>query len=409
MPKMTIRVFIVAVIVLVIFFSLATLWAVKNVSIPIVSRSEYSQSTIGAGTYLAKIVSITDEGQITLGEHEQLYQTMLVSVLQGKYSGRQFSVTYGTTQLRSDSTRFTPEQKIYIVVSAGADGELHAYYADFDRSKVLLLLLFSFIVSVLALGRRKGLGSIVSLCFSMFIILGYIIPHILAGDNPVSTSLIGSGVLLGFSLYITYGWNLKTHASVISMIFTLIITGSLSALFVNLAHLNGYGDENALFLIQLSSVQINVQGLLLGSMIIGTLGILDDLVTSQSAAVVEIHGANPDLNVRQTFISVIRIGQDHVAATVNTLVLSYTGASLPLLLVFTLAQGSYQYLINSEMLAEEIVRTLVGSLGLVAAVPISSIVAAFIIVNQHKLMKLGEWRTLFGPETNDHAKGYHAH
>jgi uncharacterized membrane protein len=156
-------------------------------------------------------------------------------------------------------------------------------------------------------------------------------------------------------------------------------------------------------------VQINVQGLLLGGMIIGTLGILDDLVTSQSAAVVEIHGANPALGFKQTFLRAIHIGQDHVAATVNTLVLTYTGASLPLLLVFTLANGSFRYLLNTEMLAEEIVRTLVGSLGLVAAVPISTLIATFIITKQERLNRLGEWRALLGPETSDKAEGQDVH
>ena len=133
-------------------------------------------------------------------------------------------------------------------------------------------------------------------------------------------------------------------------------------------------------------------------MIIGALGVLDDLVTSQSAAVVEIHDANPALGFRTTFQKAMRIGQDHVAATVNTLVLAYTGASLPLLLIFTLGNGSYSYFINSEFLAEEIVRTLVGSLGLIAAVPISTLIATALIVHQERL---GEWRPLLGPETGD--------
>ena len=128
-----------------------------------------------------------------------------------------------------------------------------------------------------------------------------------------------------------------------------------------------------MFLMQFSSVQIDPRGLLLGGMIIGSLGVLDDLVTSQSAAVVEIHDANPALGFRRVFEKAMRIGQDHVAATVNTLVLAYTGASLPLLLMFTLAQGSYGYLLNSEYIAEEVVRTLVGSLALMAAVPISTL------------------------------------
>jgi uncharacterized membrane protein len=405
--KMTPRVFIVAVVLLVILFGAGTFWAVKNISLP--SNSANSQSTLGSGTYQARVVAISDEGQIKLGDHEQLYQTMLVQVLEGEYKGQEYTITYGKTQIRSDNNRFNIGDRVYVMIGAGVDGTLRASYTDYDRTTILLILFIAFVLAVLVMGRRKGLGALLSLAFSMFIILCYIIPHILTGEDPVKVSLIGSGILLGISLYMTYGWNLKTHASVISMVFTLLITGGLSALFVSLAHLNGYGDENALYLIQMSSFQINVQGLLLGGMIIGTLGILDDLVTSQSAAVVEIHGANPALNMRQTFLRAIHIGQDHVAATVNTLVLSYTGASLPLLLVFTLAQGSYHYLINSEMLAEEIVRTLVGSLGLVAAVPISTVMATLIIVGQEKLNKLGEWRTLLGPETSDNAEGHHVH
>jgi uncharacterized membrane protein len=405
--KMTKRVFITAVILLVVFFSYATYWAVKNLTLPGASSGE--NSTYGSQTVLGKITAITEEGQITLTDHPQLYQVMNVTVEKGDYAGQTFSVTYGKTQVRSDETRFKVGDQVYIMIGQGPDGSLKATYTDFDRTGVLLLLLLVFVLAVLAMGRWKGFGSLVSLCFSMFIILAYIIPHVLAGDDPVQVSLIGSGILLGVSLYMTYGWNLKTHASVISMVITLLITGLLTALFVDMAHLTGYGDENALYLIQLSSVQINPQGLLLGGMIIGTLGILDDLVTSQSAAVVEIHGANPTLNFKQTFLRAIHIGQDHVAATVNTLVLSYTGASLPLLLVFTLAQGSFQYLINSEMLAEEIVRTLVGSLGLVAAVPISTLVATFIITKQDSLNRLGPWRTLLGPETSDSAEGHHVH
>jgi uncharacterized membrane protein len=405
--KMTKRVFITAVILLITFFSYATYWAVNNLTLPKDNSGE--NSTYGSQTVLAKITAITEEGQITLTDRPQLYQVMNVTVEKGDYAGQTFSVTYGKTQVRSDETRFKVGDQVYIMIGQSPDGSLKATYTDFDRTGVLLLLLGVFVMAVLAMGRWKGLGSLVSLCFSMFIILAYIIPHVLTGDDPVRVSLIGSGILLGVSLYMTYGWNLKTHASVISMVATLLITGLLTALFVDMAHLTGYGDENALYLIQLSSVQINPQGLLLGGMIIGTLGILDDLVTSQSAAVVEIHGANPTLNFKQTFLRAIHIGQDHVAATVNTLVLSYTGASLPLLLVFTLAQGSFQYLINSEMLAEEIVRTLVGSLGLVAAVPISTLVATFIITKQDSLNRLGPWRTLLGPETSDHAEGHHVH
>jgi uncharacterized membrane protein len=153
-------------------------------------------------------------------------------------------------------------------------------------------------------------------------------------------------------------------------------------------------------------VRINARGLLLGGMIIGSLGVLDDLVTSQSAAVVEIHGANPALGLKELFSKAMRVGQDHVAATVNTLVLAYTGASLPLLLLFTLNQGNLAFLLNSEYLAEEIVRTLVGSLGLIAAVPISTLVAALVVVHQGKL---GDWAVILGPVGGGGGDGGHHH
>ena len=355
-------------------------------------------STLGSQTALARVTRIVDEGQIELNGKSQLYQVMRVEILEGDYKGIPFDIDYGKRTLRSDNFRFAPGDQVYVLVDKSPNNVLTAYYEDYVRSKPLAILLIAFVLSILILGRWKGLGSLIALAISMFMIVEYIIPHILSGEDPVKVSLIGSGILLGLTLYLTYGWNLKTHASVLSMILSLMLTGGLSLLFVFLARLTGYGDENSLYLMQMSSIQIDPRGLLLGGMIIGALGVLDDLVTSQSAAVVEIHDANPALGFRTTFQKAMRIGQDHVAATVNTLVLAYTGASLPLLLIFTLGNGSYSYFINSEFLAEEIVRTLVGSLGLIAAVPISTLMAAALIVHQERL---GEWRPLLGPETGD--------
>jgi uncharacterized membrane protein len=355
-------------------------------------------ATLGSQTVLSRVTDIVEEGQINLGGRDQLYQVMHVEVLDGDYKGMTFQIDYGKRQLRNDSFRFTPGDQVYILVDKTPNNQLDAYYVDYVRSKQLIILLAAFVLSLLIMGRWKGLGSLVALCFSMVVIINYVIPHILSGEDPVKVSLIGSVILLTVTLYLTYGWNLKTHASVLSIMFSLLLTGALSLLFVSLARLTGYGDENATYLMQMSSIQIDPRGLLLGGMIIGALGVLDDLVTSQSAAVVEIHDANPALGFRTTFQKAMRIGQDHVAATVNTLVMAYTGASLPLLLIFTLGNGSYTYFINSEFLAEEIVRTLVGSLGLIAAVPISTLIATALIVNQEQL---GEWRPLLGPETGD--------
>jgi uncharacterized membrane protein len=378
------------------------IWVVPYFVQPIVVNG--AASTFGSQTVKARVIQIVDEGQIDLNGRNQLYQVMRVEPLEGQYQGIPFDVDYGRRTLRSDDFRFVPGDQVYILLSLSPDNVVRAYYDDYVRTRPLLILFAAFVLSILVLGRWKGLRSLVALAISMLMIIGYVVPHILAGEDPVKVSLIGSMILLGVTLYLTYGWNLKTHASVLSMVISLLLTGVLSLLFVSLARLTGYGDENSLFLMQQSSIQIDPRGLLLGGMIIGALGVLDDLVTSQSAAVVEIHDANPSLGFGEVFRKAMRVGQDHVAATVNTLVLAYTGASLPLLLIFTLGNGSFGYFINSEFLAEEIVRTLVGSLGLVAAVPISTVIAAWLIVHQ---ARLGTWRPLLGPETGDYEVSAH--
>ena len=250
-------------------------------------------STFGSQTVLARVTSIVDEGQIVLNDRPQLYQVMRVSVLEGEYKDIPFDVDYGRRSLRSDNFRFSPGDQVYIMVDRTPSNVLKAYYVDYVRTGPLLVLLIAFVLSILIMGRRKGLGSLIALALSMLMIVNYIIPHILAGEDPIKVSLIGSMILLGVTLYLTYGWNLKTHASVISMVLALLLAGLLSVLFVDLARLTGYGNEDTLYLLQVSSIQINPRGLLLGGMIIGALGVLDDLVTSQSAAVVEIHDANP--------------------------------------------------------------------------------------------------------------------
>jgi uncharacterized membrane protein len=292
---------------------------------------------------------------------------------------------------------------VLVTIGARPDGVLTVYFVDFVRSDSLLWLTALFVIVILVISRWKGLRSLLSMAFSLLVIIGYIIPHILAGEDPLRVSIIGSVILLGVTLYLTYGWNLKTHAAVMSMVFVLLITGTLAALSVFFTRLTGSGDENALFLLQMLNTQLNLRGLLLGGMIIGALGVLDDLVTTQASAVFELHHANESLGFRGLFRAAMRIGQDHVAATVNTLVLAYAGAALPMLLMFSLGRGNYGLLVNFEFIAEEIVRTLVGSLGLVTAVPLTTAIAILFALRADSLAK---WQQILGPESGGEA---HSH
>jgi uncharacterized membrane protein len=313
---------------------------------------------------------------------------------------------YGKRQVLSSAIYLRPGDAVLVNIGKRPDGVLTVYFADFVRVNYILWLAGLFAVSIILISRWKGVRSLLSMAFSLMVIIGYIIPHILAGGDPLQVSIIGSVILLGVTLYLTYGWNLKTHASVLSMIVVLLLTGVLAWGAVNLTRLTGTGDENSLFLIQMLNSQINLRGLLLGGMIIGALGVLDDLVTTQSSAVFELHHANMGLGFRGLYRSAMRIGQDHVAATVNTLVLAYAGASLPMLLMFSLGRGNYGYLVNFAFVAEEIVRTLVGSLGLIAAVPITTAIAIWMALRADSP---GWWRQALGPEGGGDGGHGHAH
>jgi uncharacterized membrane protein len=356
-------------------------------------------SPFGSETVRAEVIEITEQGELDLGGHIQTYQIARVEILEGEFAGVPMEIDYGKRQVRSDDYLLVPGDKIIVAVSATPENVVNAYFVDFVRTTPILWLTAIFAAAILLISAWKGLRALLSMAFSLFVIIGYIIPHILAGEEPLTVSIIGSIVLLAVTLYLTYGWTLKTHAAVLSMILILLLTGALSLVFVFFARLNGSGDENVMFLMQLMETPINLRGLLLGGMIIGALGVLDDLVTTQASAVFELHHANPDLGFRGLYNSAMRIGQDHVAATVNTLVLAYAGASLPMLLMFSLARGDYGYLVNFSFIAEEVVRTLVGSLGLIAAVPLTTAIAIGFALRAESL---GWARQFLGPEGGGH-------
>ena len=372
---------VIVVIILLPFF--------KQTDLP-----DAAMSAFGSETVRAQVVEIIEEGEIDLGDVRQRYQVVRVEIMEEEYRGIIKEMDYGKRQILSNAEYLKQDDKLIVTVGFRQDEGLTVYFVDFVRANSLLWLFAIFAGAILIISRWKGLRSLLSMAFSLMVIIGYIIPRILSGGDPLQVSILGSGILLGVTLYLTYGWTLKTHAAVLSMVFVLLITGMLAGVSVAFTRLTGSGDENTLFLLQMLNTQINLRGLLLGGMIIGALGVLDDLVTTQASAVFELHHANPSLDFRQLYRSAMRIGQDHVAATVNTLVLAYAGASLPMLLLFTLGQGDLGYLINFEFVAEEIVRTLVGSLGLISAVPITTAIAILFALRADSL---GKWEQVLGP------------
>jgi uncharacterized membrane protein len=218
------------------------------------------------------------------------------------------------------------------------------------------------------------------LAISLFVLVKFVLPAILEGSDPLAVAIVGGSLIMFLALYLAHGVNAATTTAVLGTLASLFLTGALAVLFVNLSIFTGASSEEAVFL-QISQQQVNVQGLLLAGIIIGTLGVLDDVTITQASVVWELQKANPEYGIRNVYRSAIRIGRDHIASTVNTLVLAYAGASLPLLILFSVSDRSFGQVLNTETVAEEIVRTLVGSIGLVASVPITTGLAALVVTS----------------------------
>jgi len=329
-----------------------------------------------------EVVAILEEGEVVLGDRVQTYQRVEVEILEGPDRGRRVEIERGRQQLLNDPRGLRVGDRLLVSFGAGPLGESTPFLWDVLRTRPLALLFGLFVGVTLLVSGWKGARSLLGLAISLAVILSFILPQILAGRDPVWVSVVGSAILLSTTLYLVHGWSVKTHAAVLGTLVALVLTALLAHVFLDVTRLTGFGSEEAMFLTQLSGADIQIRGLLLGGIIIGTLGVLDDLSISQSAAIQELRRADPRLAWRALFGRGMNIGRDHIAATVNTLVLAYVGASLPLLLLFLLSDQPVVHLISREMVAEEIVRTLVGSLGLIAAVPLTTALAAWLVLRQ---------------------------
>jgi uncharacterized membrane protein len=251
------------------------------------------------------------------------------------------------------------------------------HLSDFVRRPTLVLLFSIFVILVLTVAKWNGVSAIVGLVTSFLIIFSFILPNIEAGYDPIMVAITGSLFIILISFYLTHGFSSKTTVAVTGTFVALIVTGFLAHVFADLAKLTGFATEEVAFLQAVKGSDFSVRGLMMAGIIIGTLGVLDDITISQASIVKELIRANPKLGKTQLFSRAMNVGKDHIASLVNTLVLVYTGASLPLLLLFMDSQYQLTQVVNFEVIAEEIVRTLVGSIGLVLAVPITTLIAVY--------------------------------
>lgn len=334
--------------------------------------------------FRGEVVKVIKEETIHNFGQSNLSQALDVKILEGPKSGEIVKINVGGPIKTSEQKRLKAgDQVIVLELTAGKN----VSYSIWDRYRLDLILfaLIGFFVLVVIASGAKGFGSILGLIVSVLVLIKFIVPQILAGRDPVLVSIAGAIAIMITTIFLAHGFSKKTTVAVVSTAISLILTGAFALIFVKLTHLSGLGDEAA-YSLQLGPQAINLQGLLLGGIIIGALGVLDDVTTTQSAAVFEIKKTDPRLSFSRLFTKAYSVGREHISSLVNTLVLAYAGASLGLFVVFVLNPGNIPFwaILNSETIIEEVVRTLAGSIGLILAVPITTLIASYIATRHYR-------------------------
>lgn len=329
--------------------------------------------------FKAKVIKIIEEKTIERQDgSKSLQQNLLLRGLEKEWKNKEFEHR-GVSDLDvASANMYKVGDKVMVSEVKNLDGNTDYYITDLVRSGYLFWLAFLFSVIIIIIGKKKGVKSLISLIVSFFIIIKFIIPKIMSGSSPLLVGIFGALIILAIIIYLTEGWSKKSHIAVVSVLFSLVATFILSWIFTNLTRLTGLAQEEATFLLGANNGSMDFRGLLLTGILIGAVGVLDDVIVGQVESVKQLRQANPNLTNGQIFKLAYEVGNTHLGAIVNTLFLTYAGASLPLLLLFYMNSTgtiSFTQVINNEMIATEIVRTLVGSIGVALSMPISTFLA----------------------------------
>jgi uncharacterized membrane protein len=361
---------VVVVIALAVLASAVALWP----------RGELPRPAAGGQADPTRLVSATLTKVARIGCEEAepgVPGSVCIKVTARLASGRQ--VAFDTTD--PTGTTFRAGQRVRLAVVEQPGQPPYYNIQDLERGRPLLVLVAVFVLAVVAFGRWQGVRSLLGLGLSFLVIVSFVVPAILRGRSPVLVAVTGAMAIMLVSLYLSHGVGPKTTAAVVGTALALGLTAALAIGFVAAASLTGLASEEALSA-NFAVGGLSLRGLLLAGIIIGGLGVLDDVTMSQASLVDELHHANPTAGFAALVTSALRVGRDHIAATVNTLFLAYAGAALPLLILFVTGQDSLGTVATTEVVAVEVVRALCGSVGLIAAVPLTTVLAALVATEE---------------------------
>ncbi len=305
---------------------------------------------------------------------KSIYQTIKAKLLEGSQIGEVILFDNDYLTLKTGD--------LFYAMHTVNELEGRDTYAVSEPYRIPVLVFFAglFLACLLLFGGWQGIRGLLALIFSFICISYLLLPGILHGFSPVLVSIAVAGVIIVIGSYVTHGFTRTTTSAVLGMLVTVVVTGILSYIAIHWGHFTGYTNEEATYLNFNTRGSIDFVGLLLGSLLIGFLGVLYDAAIGQAIAVEELLRAGKQMTRREVYARALRIGREHIGALVNTLAIAYVGASLPLLLLFiTSTTQSPIIVINQELFATEIIRILIGSTGLILAVPLTTLVAVYLV------------------------------
>lgn len=329
------------------------------------------------GVYKAKIINIGDERVENVGLSDTItttYKNVTVSFIDGQLMGQ-------TKDIESDIPNLKKGQNVYINHVTHIEGDSYFTIVSVDRIPALIFFIILFIILLLIFSGYQGLRSILSLIFSFIVILYVLLPAILAGYNPLFVSVFIAACILFFAIFFTHGFNKESAVAYAGTMIATTITALIAIYAVSLTHLSGFVSDESTYLNMNTSGTLNFAGLLLAGIIVGVLGVLDDIAITQAAIVVELYGTDDKLTRLQVYKKAIRVGKEHVSALVNTLILAYVGTSLPLMLLIKSYSYNIETVLNMEIISTEIIRSIIGSIGLILTVPMVTLLAVFYLKN----------------------------
>lgn len=340
------------------------------------ASTQTETSTFHPVTYQARVTQILESGSKVADDQTYTFQKLELEILDKDRVGQKVEVSTDYS-LQQQARHYQVGDRLMVTQNQDfQSGQSYYVISDVVRTPALLWLAILFVVVVLLVTGWWGLRAIIALLFSFVVIFKFLLPRMMAGSDPISTSLLAALLILPLTFFISHGFNAKTLLALGATFVGLLISVFLAQFFVNFAALSGFASEEAGFLQVETAGLINIHALLLAGIVIGVFGILDDVAVSQVSVVEQLHDLRPELKALALLRKAMKVGQDHISSMINTLVLVYTGSSLSLLLLFYDSNRSFMEILNQEVVAEEIVRTLVGSISLILIAPLATLLAA---------------------------------